>query len=134
MMWQPNFSIPAPGMIQPVTPLGTIQPQFGIQAAAPARNEQGLTFDEVLQKQQLRFSAHANQRLQQREIQLDAFGQDRLENAVEQAAQKGAKTSLVLVDGNAFVVNIPNKTVITAVDSNSTGGTIFTNIDSTVIA
>jgi flagellar operon protein len=53
---------------------------------------------------------------------------------VGRAAGKGSRDSLVLVDGTAFVVSVPNRTVITAVGSEHMREHIFTNIDSAVIA
>ena len=56
-----------------------------------------------------------------------------LENGVEQAKEKGINESLVLVDSLAFIVNVPNKTVVTAMEQAETGNKIFTNIDGAVI-
>ena len=47
---------------------------------------------------------------------------------------KGINESLVLVDDMAFIVNIKNNTVITAMDKNSSDENVFTNIDGAVIA
>ena len=47
------------------------------------------------------------------------------------AREKGIGESLVLVDDLAFIVNVKNNTVITAMDDSSEG--IFTNIDGAVI-
>ena len=57
----------------------------------------------------------------------------RLENGVKQASEKGITESLVLVDSLAFIVNVPNKTVVTALDQTETNSNIFTNIDGAVI-
>ncbi|WP_378957236.1 TIGR02530 family flagellar biosynthesis protein [Pelosinus sp. sgz500959] len=83
----------------------------------------------------VQFSQHALQRLQARNIKLEEADLTKLNNAVEKAAEKGAKDSLVLMNGNnlALVVSIKNKTVITALDSVSMKDNIFTNIDSAVI-
>src|SRR5947199_173471 len=53
--------------------------------------------------------------------------------AVQRAAAKGARESVVLVDGTAFVVSVRNRTVITAVDAQHMREHVFTNIDSAVI-
>lgn len=58
----------------------------------------------------------------------------RLAGAVDKAAAKGSRDSLVLMDDLALVVSIRNRTVITAVDANSRRGNVFTNIDSVVLA
>jgi flagellar operon protein len=82
----------------------------------------------------LRFSKHAIERAQRRGIPLDPATLNRLQEGVGRIAGKGARDSLVLVDGNAFVVSVPNRTVITAVGSAHMREHVFTNIDSAVIA
>jgi flagellar operon protein len=82
----------------------------------------------------LRFSKHAVERAQRRGIPLDPSTLSRLQEGVGRIAGKGSRDSLVLVDGNAFVVSVPNRTVITAVGSAQMREHVFTNIDSAVIA
>jgi flagellar operon protein len=82
----------------------------------------------------LRFSKHAIERAQRRGIPLDPATLGRLQEGVGRIAGKGSRDSLVLVDGNAFVVSVPNRTVITAVGSAQMREHVFTNIDSAVIA
>lgn len=96
------------------------------------------SFEDTLQSQlgrppAIRLSAHAQRRLETRHI---PFGSDetvRLEQAVEKAARKGSRESLILLDDLALVVNIKNRVVVTAVDANSRKDNIFTNIDSVVL-
>jgi flagellar operon protein len=92
-----------------------------------------VTFREVMDRQQLKFSYHAEQRLQQRGIQLLPDQLERITSAVNQAAAKGAKDSLVLFRDIAMIVNIPNRTVVTAMDGSSMKEHIFTQIDSAVV-
>lgn len=94
-----------------------------------------VSFEEVLrQKQQpLKFSKHATQRLSQRNINLSDEQNIRLTNGVTEAEKKGVNESLVLVDNLAFIVNVPNKTVVTAMDQEETNANVFTNIDGAVI-
>lgn len=49
------------------------------------------------------------------------------------AGEKGINESLVIVDSLAFIVNVPNQTVITAMDQTETSANVFTNIDGAVI-
>jgi flagellar operon protein len=81
----------------------------------------------------LKFSAHAMQRLQSRNISLTSDDVTKMNAMADKAAAKGAKNSLFLVRDVAMVVSIKNRTVITAVDSDSMKENVFTNIDSAAI-
>lgn len=82
----------------------------------------------------IRFSGHALQRIERRGISVDAGVMARLGDGVARAAAKGSRDSVVLVDQTAFVVSVPNRTVITAVDREHMREHVFTNIDSAVIS
>lgn len=104
-------------------------------------SQNGISFQEILELQTqraetqsgVRFSKHAAQRLEDRNITLSAEQMERLENGAQKASQKGIRESLVMVDSLAFIVNIPNRTVVTAMDQTETQENIFTNIDGAVI-
>jgi flagellar operon protein len=81
----------------------------------------------------LRWSAHAVERLAQARIPVGAEMQRRLQGAVDDLAAKGARESLVLMDGLALVVSVSNRTVITAVGADRMKDQIFTNIDSAAV-
>ena len=81
----------------------------------------------------LRFSAHAMQRLQSRNISLTGEDVARMNAMADKAAAKGAKQSLFILRDTALVVSIKNRTVITAVDQDSMKENVFTNIDSAAI-
>lgn len=81
----------------------------------------------------VRFSAHALERLRQRGIVLSDADRARIEHAVDLAAAKGARESLLLTDRLAFVVSVPNRTVITAAWCREAEDAVFTNIDSVVV-
>ncbi|MBO5281592.1 MAG: flagellar protein [Lachnospiraceae bacterium] len=100
--------------------------------------EEGVSFQEILQKKaqtgnNLRFSKHASTRLMQRGIDLTDGQLERLEDGARKAEQKGIRDSLVIVDELAFIVNVPNSTVVTAMDSKDAVTNVFTNIDGAVI-
>lgn len=82
----------------------------------------------------LKFSAHAQTRLKSRQINLSTEIMSKLDKAVNGAQKKGSQDTLVLLSNLAFIVNIPNKTVVTAMEGNTIRENVFTNIDSTVIA
>jgi flagellar operon protein len=81
----------------------------------------------------LRFSAHAKERLALRNINLSQDDMARMNAAVDKAASKGARQSLLVMEHQAFIVSVPNRTVITAMDGGSMKENVFTNIDSAVI-
>jgi len=81
----------------------------------------------------LKFSAHATQRLADRQITLTQHDQANISRAVDKAAAKGARETLLLMDKVAFVVSVPNRTVITAMPQYELADTVFTNIDSAVV-
>lgn len=103
------------------------------------KTSQGMSFEEIFQKQQIaqkgevKFSKHAVNRLNDRNIELTQDQLERLNDAAKKAGEKGIKDSLVLVDELAFIVNTKSNTVITAMDQTETTENIFTNIDGAVI-
>jgi flagellar operon protein len=114
----------------------------------PARGVEGLKesslekltpereFKTVLKEelQNLKFSKHAMDRLESRNIALNDVDMTQLQNAVNRAEEKGAKDSLVLLRDLAFIVNVKNRMVVTAIDSERMKENVFTNIDSAVVA
>lgn len=93
-----------------------------------------ISFAEILkEKQGLKFSKHAAMRLENRNINLTDEQNNRLRSGVQKASEKGINESLVIVDSLAFIVNVPNKTVVTAMDQKEAADNIFTNIDGAVI-
>jgi flagellar operon protein len=80
------------------------------------------------------FSKHALDRLARRGIDMNTQTLGRLTQGIQRAADKGARNSVVFVDGTAFVTSVQNNTVITAVTPEAMNSHVFTNIDSAVIA
>ncbi|MDB5092238.1 MAG: flagellar operon protein [Candidatus Eremiobacteraeota bacterium] len=100
----------------------------------------GASFRDVLRtaagpatQQPLKFSAHAQARLESRNIRLTSEDLAKMNAMADKAAAKGAKQSLFMMRDTAMVVSITNRTVITAVDQNSMKENVFTNIDSAAI-
>ena len=102
----------------------------------------GQTFADIFRQKQtvdnivspVRFSKHASVRLDDRNIELSSEQLSRLNEGAQKANAKGINESLVLVDEIAFIVNIKNNTVITAMDQSEARENVFTNIDGAVIA
>lgn len=121
-----------------------LQDQYLKQQKVNSGNKppQGMSFEEILQKQQLqetpakeavKFSKHAANRLSDRKIELTDKQLERLNDGTKKAGQKGIRDSLVLVDQLAFIVNTKSNTVITAMDQTEADENIYTNIDGAVI-
>lgn len=95
------------------------------------------SFAEVLENQQrdtgVKISAHAQKRLRQQNVTISPQDISRISDATKKAETKGSRESLILLRDLALVVNIKNKTVITAVNKARQKDKVFTNIDSTVI-
>lgn len=81
----------------------------------------------------VKFSNHAIERMRSRGIGFNAEDMGKLNEAVAKAEQKGSKETLVLYKDSAFIVNVKNKTVVTAMDQNMMKENVFTNIDSTIL-
>lgn len=90
--------------------------------------------DTFAQVQGIQFSNHAQKRLQTRDIQLNDQDVNRLADAVDKVEKRGGKSSLVLVDDLAFIVNVRERLVVTAMDSKERGEGVFNQIDSVVFA
>jgi flagellar operon protein len=79
-------------------------------------------------------SRHAQQRVDRRELNLDAARLQRLDSAISRAAEKGSRNSVVMLDDLAVVVDVRARTVVTAIEAQQGKEKVFTNIDSVVIA
>ena len=106
------------------------------QIRKPSRQEGSagaVSFKETLGRSIVKFSHHAEIRLAQRGIALKQEALTKIGHAIDKAAAKGAKDSLVVYNGIAMIINVPSRTVVTAMDGNSVQGNVFTQIDSAVI-
>ena len=130
----------------PIDPrIGRTQPSGKPQGPSRGPEKAGSSsFREIFQKEigrgkDLHFSAHATDRLDSQDIELSPDLVKRLTEAVDRAADKGARDALLLLPGAsrgedlALVVSVTNRTVITAMDGDRIRQNVFTNIDSAVI-
>lgn len=86
-----------------------------------------------VEKGQLKFSAHAVDRMRARGLNFTPTQMDSLEKAVMQAKSKGAKDTLVLSDNAAMIVSVNNNTVVTVMGKEALKDNLFTKIDSTIL-
>jgi flagellar operon protein len=106
---------------------GVMQPQTGVGQGAQNTLAQTNSTDA------LKFSNHAVERMQTRGIRFSPEDMTRLNDAVNRAAAKGSKDSLILMKDSALIVSVKNKTVVTVMDKNALKENVFTNIDSTIV-
>lgn len=104
--------------------------------AAKLSNLNLIAKDSSLKKIELpavKFSNHAIERMQSRGISYSPEDINKLSQAVQKAAAKGSKDTLVLMDNSALIVSVKNNTVVTVMDKNALKENVFTNIDSTIV-
>jgi flagellar operon protein len=131
-----TLNIPSQGMMPPSGLTGVDQHSHkSVRSTTP----EGKTFSDVLsltlaeQNLNIHFSSHAKQRLEMRNVDMGPEKLQKLDKAIDIAKNKGGRESLILMDGDAYVVNVDKRTVITAVNNLEGKGGVFTQIDSTVI-
>lgn len=111
--------------------------QLKLRSAATI-SPSGTLFSDVLKKRidskdELQFSRHASERVNQRGIEMSEPFLNDLRSAVEKARSKGAKDVVIISEKGAFIVNVPNNTVVTTMSGSEMKENIFTNIDSAIL-
>ncbi|MCX6152993.1 MAG: flagellar protein [Candidatus Kapabacteria bacterium] len=121
------------GIRLPFVPAGGISELKRNNNAPKTTVNQG-SFSDVFKQEisKLKFSGHAQTRMISRDISLNPDELIKLENAVQQAENKGSEQTLALMNDKAFIINIPNRTIITAVNQGQLESNIITDIDSVV--
>ncbi len=127
-----NAALLAPGAAGPATP--ATRPSQTRTAASSGPSFADVLAQSASAAQAPSFSKHALDRLVRRGIDVSPQTLARLTDGLQRAAGKGARNSVVFVDGTAFVASVQNNTVITAVTPEHMREHVFTNIDSAVIA
>ncbi len=126
--FNPGTPPPAPVSNRPAT---RVEPRPG-QEVDPSSFQRVL--DRQIRPDRLKFSGHAVKRLNLRGIQFTPQGLERIEQAVDRAADKGSRDALVLAGGLALVVSVENRTVVTVMNRDNMQESVVTNIDSAVFA
>ncbi len=90
-------------------------------------------FDQIQKGDALKFSKHALQRLESRNIKLEDSDIEKLNSAVDKAQSKGVKDALIIMGDKAFIASVKNRTIITAAAEDQLKDNVFTKIDGAVI-
>ncbi len=121
------------GVNVPFIPVGGVN---GVHSRPPVGIPEEKSFQEIFQKElrDIKFSKHATERLESRNMKLSGADLNSIEKAVNIVEEKGARDSLIFLRDMAFIVNIKNRTIITAIDQENLKQNVFTNIDSAIVA
>ena len=122
---------------------GKVYPVYQDLNAAENNNKvnnslKGTSFKDILKSEvskgesEFVISNHAAQRLRDRNISLNANDMEKINEGINKAAQKGCRDSAILYKDSMFITNIKNRTIITAVNKDSSKENVFTNIDSVI--
>lgn len=105
-----------------------------VVSAEPAKQDFSAILNEKLEKSKsLQFSKHSKERIQQRGIAMTDALIEQMNTAADSAREKGAKDVVMIGSDAAFIVNLSNNVVITAMNENEMKNNIFTNIDGAVL-
>lgn len=126
-------------MIERLQSQGLVQQQNGTSHGSGKTQSGG--FGELLrqqldqadaQSQDVTFSKHARSRAEERGIEITPSLMDQLRGGMIRAQAKGATNILAMDAENAYIINVPNARVITAITQDEMGDSVFTNIDGAV--
>ena len=110
--------------------LPPVQPGGPRDAASPHASDFAALLAQASEPPRLTVSAHASQRAGERAIDLSEPVQQRISTALDLLDAKGARDALLFGPEAAFVVNVPNRTVVTALALDEMQDRAITQIDS----
>ena len=88
-------------------------------------------YEELQKDEGVKISAHAKDRIEERNISLEESDMEALKGAISNLEKKGAKESLIFYRDMALIASIKNRTIITAMDRDQMD--LVTNIDSALV-
>ena len=112
-----------------VTPPSTAAPA----PSAPRGSDFAALLERAGSSGTVSLSAHAAERIETRGIDFSDARQVRLTEALDTLAGKGSRDAVLLAPDAAFVVNVPNRTVVTALAPDEMRDRAVTQIDSALI-
>lgn len=116
---------------KPVTQTNPVQQKNNISTGKTGFGD--ILQDKIKQQSDVKISKHAELRMDARNIKINETQMERIKQGIDKAQEKGVKDSLMLVDNIALVVNVKNRTVVTAANTQELKENVFTNIDGAVI-
>ena len=125
-------------MIERLHNQGLVQQRGAVGSGVPgkaATGEFGQLLQATLNQQtapEVTFSKHAKIRAEERGIEITQSLIDQLKGGMIRAQAKGATNVIAMDAEKAFIINVPNAKVITAISQDEMGESVFTNIDGAV--
>ncbi len=118
--------------------LDKIGKQAGQNKTQKPVNRQGADFRQVLDhiansKREVKISKHASQRLEMRNVKITEKQLSEVSEAMDRASEKGIKDALILLDGNALIASVQNRTIVTCAKQEGLDSKIITNIDGAIV-
>lgn len=87
--------------------------------------------ESINRNEKVKISAHAQQRMMERDIHLEEKDMNLIKEAMNNLERKGARESLMLYKDMAFIASVNNRTIITAMEYEDID--VVTNIDSAIV-
>jgi flagellar operon protein len=125
--------------------LSNVSGLSGQQQQVKGRGASKADFNELLQRElegrteaadeeslSVAFSKHAISRAEERGIEITPDLISQLKGSMVRAQAKGATNILAMDSEKAFIINVPNGKVITAITQDEMKDSVFTNIDGAV--
>ena len=95
--------------------------------------EEGEPAEGPVQEESVKISLHAAKRLRERNLAMDSEEFFKIKNAIEKLRTKGGQDSLILTNKAAYIVDVNQNTIVTAMERENLGENVFTKIDSTLV-
>jgi flagellar operon protein len=95
-------------------------------------------FNQLFQQQldnenkEVKISAHAEKRMQQRNITLSDADMQKISESMDKASAKGANDALMIYDDLLMIASVQNRTIITTFTKDQSESEIITNVDSAI--
>ncbi len=89
--------------------------------------------DHELNHNEIKISNHAAKRIIDRNLDLNGEEFVKIRNAITKLKEKGGKDSLVITSNAAYIVDVNQNKIVTAIDKENLQENIFTKIDSTIL-
>ncbi|GAB5537436.1 MAG: TIGR02530 family flagellar biosynthesis protein [Rubricoccaceae bacterium] len=110
-----------------------VQPGGLRDSASPRASDFAALLAKATEPPRLTVSAHASQRVGERAIDLSEPVQQRISKALDTLDAKGSRDALLIGSDAAFVVSVPNRTVVTALALDEMKDRAITQIDSAFV-